>query len=688
MLNPSSIHPVQLTTLGEVSDRLKGWEALGIGSELVLDVETHGTDPVNGKLLGIALCPLYDATAPIYIVVQWYEYQTSTWHVNVEWEAIKRKLGVVLSNTQLVGHNYVYDKHWIDYNLGIKSTWSACTRLMWHIASAPAGPRPYGLKDAQIEVLGWDKKGSEELRAQVEARGGKLKKGEHYLASKETMGHYAGLDAASTALLYQALKPFYDKHDYWWILDKMVEYSWLLMENTINGIKVDLERLDNQIVILKDTKAAYSAEFMELAETHINRLERMWRDDRAARYTLDSARERFLSSWEMQKKFNLSSDKDKRELFYDSMKLKVLQETEGGKGSTALDSLKLSAKDKPDLTELMEAYEHAETSETILNSFANPWRLSVGDDNRLHPRFNPCGTVSYRLSGFKPYLLNAPFDEKELMSCLTCDEGYGGVHADFVSVEPAVTAHYSQDPSLLKVFRDGLGDVYLDLAQTLFPNDKELQAGYNPNEPVTPEVKERFKKQRKIAKVIQLAVQYTGTKYTVSKNLMYAGYPVTLSEADELVKAYWVHFRRVAIMNEALFLKFEKQGYLRNAVGRIIQVPQYVEIKKKDGTIWQKPQRYKDLPNRFIQSSAHDLLSLWVLSINKIVSRERLRAKPVLLDCHDSTSWQAPLEEVEALEGVFREALHELNQSAKLSVPIKAEIKRFSTLAGLKGSDI
>jgi DNA polymerase I-like protein with 3'-5' exonuclease and polymerase domains len=180
--------------------------------------------------------------------------------------------------------------------------------------------------------------------------------------------------------------------------------------------------------------------------------------------------------------------------------------------------------------------------------------------------------------------------------------GLGGLHADFVSVEPAVTAHYSQDPSLLKVFRDGLGDVYLDLALTLFPNDRELREGYNPNSPVTSEVKERFKKQRKVAKIIQLAVQYTGTKYTVSKSLTFAGFPTSLDEADQLVQAYWKHFRKVHIMNETLFMKFDRQGYLRNAAGRIIRVPTHVNIKKKDGTIWEKPARarYKDLPNRFI----------------------------------------------------------------------------------------
>jgi DNA polymerase I-like protein with 3'-5' exonuclease and polymerase domains len=691
MIKMANIATKVVMTLEDLGHATHKWDIL---SPLVADVETLGTDPNNGKLLGIALCPVYAPGCPIYVCLQWYDHKTSTWHTNANLGAFKSKLKGILGHASLVGHNYAYDKLWIEANLGIKTYWSACTRLMWHMASAPSGPRGYGLKDAQIEVLGWEKRGSDELEAQVEARGGKLKEGGHYLADKEVLGHYACLDASSTALLYKELSRFFDEHDYWWMLDKMVQYSWLLQECTTAGIEVDTPRLEEQVKVLADTKAAYASQFIELAEKEINRLERMWRDDRAARYTVQAAKERFLGSWEMQKKFNLSSDKDKRELFYDAMKLPIVIETDGGKGSTALEAVKASIEaftkdntNKEHLTSLLEAYEETERAETLLNSFAKPW-LNVSMGGRLHPRFNPCGTVSYRLSGFKPYLLNAPFDEKDLMSCLKCDEGWEGVHADFVSVEPAVTAHYSQDPSLLKVFRDGLGDVYLDLARTLFPNDKELQESYNPNEPITSQIKERFKSQRKVAKIIQLAVQYTGTKYTVSKNLTFAGFPTSLGEADALVQAYWQHFRKVAIMNEALFLRFEKQGYLRNAVGRIVRVPRYVNIKKKDGTIWEKPTRYKDLPNRFIQSSAHDCLSFWVLCINRFVQKQGLRARPVILDCHDSTSWQVPKEEIEALEQVFKDALTELNESVKMSVPIRAEMKRFTTLAGLKGTEI
>lgn len=655
---------------------------------LVADCETFGTDPKNGKLLGIAICDM-ESLKTCYITLQWYNYHNSSWTVSPNYDLEIDLIRTTLSSAVLVGHNHSYDKSWIDYTLGIDTRWHACTRLMWHMASAPTGPRGYGLKDAQVELLGYKEKGNTTLNEQIKARGGKPG-ADIYLADREVIAKYAELDALSTAQLYNHLKPFFDQHDYWWMLEKMVEYSWLIQKCTEAGIAVDVPALEQQMSILHDTKGAYSSQFIELAKSNIDRLERVWRDDRASKYTIEEAKNRFLANWSMQKKFNISSDKDKQELLYTVMKLPVVVETEGGKPSTGVEAVKLAveaSKDKEAYKELVEAYEQSESSETLLNSFAKPWHGAT-NNGRLHPRFNPCGTVSYRLSGYKPYLLNAPFDEQGLMSCLKCDEGWVGVHADFVSVEPAVTAHYSQDPHLLKVFREGLGDVYLDLALTLFPDDKELKAGYNPSVPVTKEVKDRFKKQRQVAKVIQLAVQYTGTKYTISKNLTYAGHPTSLAEADFLVQAYWKHFHKVKVMNETLFMRFEKQGYLRNAVGRIIRVPTHINIKRKDGSIWEKPlPRYKDLPNRFIQSSAHDLLSFWVLGIASRVKELGLKAKPVIIDCHDSTSWQCPKEEVGALEEVFGQVLTQLNKDVRMSVPVKIEMKRFTTLAGLKGDE-
>lgn len=632
---------------------------------IAADVETAGSVE-DGHLLGVSLAPLNRTNQMEAIYLPLHQYDKDKKLFYAFYSTPPQWLTGWLSVQSLVGHNFTYDKSWLDKTFEINTQWKADTRIMWHLASAPEGPRPYGLKDAQKELLGWTAKGDVALSDNVKKYGGSLKKGEHYLADIEVLAEYACLDVYSTIQIYRQLSTFFNAHNYWHMLCNMMEYSILLEYNTRQGIAVDKPTLEKAHSRLLTVKEAAEKRFRKELKHEIAQLEESWVDRRIALYKREYNKARYVSHPEEWKRFNLNSDKDKRELFFDLLKLPSHGRTKSGKHSVDGDSLKRIN------VPCMEAYLKYEHSNTISTSFSGSYLGLLGHDSRLHPGFNICGTVSYRLSGFKPYLLNAPFEEKGIMRCLRVEEGSSGVHADLSAIEPTITAHYSEDPALLKVFRDGLGDIYLDLALELFPNDEELHNGYDPNIPITKAVKQRFEKQRRVAKVIQLAVQYTGTGHTVAKNLTKEGIPTEVWEADRYVNAYWRKFRKVAELNQKLKALNRRDGLLRNVIGRIIRVP-YPD--------------YKDLPNRFIQSSAHDVLVLWVLEIYRLCKVEGIEIKPVLLDCHDSTSNQVPMAYVESLKTIYRDALTTINEQLGLCVTIKAETKTFQTLAGLKGDE-
>jgi DNA polymerase I-like protein with 3'-5' exonuclease and polymerase domains len=650
-------------TLDKFKELTANWQC-----PIALDTETHPS-----TILGISMAPVLRLNAPgginevggaCYLPIAHWEANVGAFK-SILSPILKDYLCDWLSRQDLIGHNFTYDKEQIDKYFQIDSKWIADTRIMAHLAAAPAGPRPYGLKDLQVEILGWEGRGDIELEAHVKAKGGSLKKGDHYLADLEILAKYACLDALATAQLCAKLKDFFNIHDYWWMLDKIMSYQLLLEYNTKQGIRVDVAGLEKINERLLSRKELYKKQVNEELKDDIHSLERDWADRRIAEYKREHNKVRYANDPSKWEKFNFNSDAHKRELFFEKLHNTPTAYTEGGKPSVDSDSIRqLSGT-------FVEPYLKYEKVNTLSSNFTGPY-LGALVDGKLHPRFNICGTVSYRLSGFKPYLLNAPFDEKEIMRNLLCDEGYTGIHADLSAIEPTITAHYSEDPSLLKVFRDGKGDIYLDLALELFPNNKELQDGYNPNIPITKKVKEKYSKERKISKVIQLAVQYTGTGSTVAKNLSKDGIPTTRDEADNYVRAYWKKFRKVAEFNYRLKELNRKQGYIRNIIGRIIRVP--------------NPE-YKDLSNRVIQSSAHDVLILWVEEIYRQARIKNIPIKPILLDCHDSTSNQAPTEHKESLKRVYADALSEINNQLDLCVTIKADIKEFHTLAGLKNSE-
>lgn len=678
--SPTSFYTTSIvdTSAGLLSLKLENHKMLAA------DVETNGTDPLYGTLLGVAVAPLSGRFAngsdAAYVIVPCKDTGALSY------------LSDQLARAKLVGHNHAYDKSWLDTKLKIDTYWHADTRLMWHMSERPVGPKGYGLKEAQTEVLGWGARGDEELERQVTERGGSLKKGDHYLADPEVLGRYAGLDVISTALLYyRCRKAHFDEYpDQWELLGLYVKYSQLLYSNTVHGIRANKQKLEDNISRLKQELRAGRHELAAHLEPSVRALVERWHADDVASYKTERGRLSFLGNPDAWRTFNLSSDKQKRELFYGEMKLPVLDtvkprkdKTTGRKiysdtPSTSFDSITKSIRmsQRLELVPVLNAYETSEHAETMLNNFAVPWLgalRATKNEHRIHPPFNPSGTVSFRISGFKPYFLNLPFEERELMSCFSCDEGYGGVTADLVSVEPAVTAHYSQDPHLEKVFGRGLGDVYLDLALTLFPEDAALRKGYDPNAVIVPGVKDSFKQQRKVAKIVQLAVQYTGTGRTVSASLTKAGFPTTYNEAEDLVTKYWIHFAAVGKMNDALRALHSRRGYLKNVIGQIIKVPSSCD---------------KDVPNRFIQSSGHGILMLWVMKTFELCKERGIEVKPLLIDLHDSTSLQAPLGQVPMLRRALKDALTDTNKLINMTVDVRAEVKEFNTLAGLKGDGL
>ena len=96
------------------------------------------------------------------------------------------------------------------------------------------------------------------------------------------------------------------------------------------------------------------------------------------------------------------------------------------------------------------------------------------------------------------------------------------------NIEMRVAANVSKEPAFIREFLEGSGDFHTLTATALFP---EFSA------PGTP--KGRTKELRSLAKIINFALLYGGTAYTIHENLNKAGFPMSFEEAEELVNKYW-----------------------------------------------------------------------------------------------------------------------------------------------------
>ena len=632
---------------------------------VVADVETRGQNPQTGSLLGIAI-GFGEGSALSHFYVpfnEWKEDQMVN-TASVELEIAVREF---LRSKELVGHNIEYDRKWIDHCFGIKSAWKCDTRILWFLLDEEQIERGYGLKTAQTKILGWSTRGDELLDTVVKARGGRLDKGDHYLAPTPVLGNYAALDAKSTLELYNKLWRKLEVYRYVPFYRHVHAYNRMLARVTARGTVASLAHLkegEQQVEIdIVNVKSSILKDIGGLIEEFNKKA----LEEQLKSYKTGRGMSNLLDSPTRWSKFNFRSNEHKIHLFYELLGMPITERTE--KGRPKIDKSTIATFDHPVAKKFVELSE-LEKLASMMRSYIEC--VEISNDGLIHFPYNICGTVSGRLGGYKPYALNLPFDSAEAMRPFSVREGFIGIHSDLRSVEPCFIAAFSKDETLLKVHRDGLGDVYLDFALIAFPDNLELKEHYNPNIPVTDEVKARFKAIRNVCKIIHLAVGYTGTSITVAKNLSKNGFPTSEGKARDLVEAYWDKFSAVKDFNaRCQQLLTKRGGVITNPFGRRVVVP----FKFK-----------KDSMNRLIQSTAHDALMVWVKEIGREFKRRGIEAYPLLPDTHDATSWEVKCSYEEASE-VFSSTLADISRRLDLGISISCDTKQFNTFYGLKNSE-
>jgi DNA polymerase I-like protein with 3'-5' exonuclease and polymerase domains len=652
-----------ITRLSELEETLA---SVSFDSVIAVDTETSGLDPNQPslRLLGVSVSTEHlVGCRAFYVPLEHYNIATRSFYEASE-PGVREFLTEFLSKcTNAVGHNYIFDSRWLQAKLDIDMAFTYDTQIMWHLSSAPFNKQSYGLKRAQTDLLGWPARGDIELKEQIETRSKELGEWGFYLADLEVLGKYAAMDAYATLLLFKQLSDFFNTHDYWAFATAMQQYRELLQWNTDSGIPVDMEKLEKyreslveEEIKIKDFLQLECAEAIreienEMLEAQVNGLKK------------PESKAKLLSETHRHPKFNFSSDPQLANLLYDKFKFPVTERTPKGKPKT--NKLALQQIQHP----VAKSLARLSRVEKLVTSFIDPYLTAAKADSKLHPAFNITGTVSGRLSGYSPNVQQMPFKENGLMECFSIPNGQIAVHMDLVSIEPFFTAFFSRDPILLKVYRDHAGDIYLDLALKLFPENVELQAEYKFLEKPSTEIKNKFKKERDVSKLVHLACQYGGGAGTISKNLTLAGFPTNLSKARNIVKAYWEAFQQVKNFERLLYNIYKEDGKLVNPFGRIVRLPDFY---------------CKDLLNRFIQGTASDCLKTIVMEIARTNGQEKLGMVPLLIDVHDATTWRVPKDNAERAKAVLLSAVDTVSERLGLDFPIRADAKFLENLSDIK----
>lgn len=618
---------------------------------------------------------------------------------------------LLIHHAGLVAHNVYFDGGVAHQCLSPDIKFHTCTySLLAHLANEGHPDQSWGLKSAMTELLGWadsnelelDRwlvingyyKGNrrldntpEYLNAEFEA--GKLKpeKGEMWRAPKDILGQYCVLDAEACYLLFtQVLLPvladFPDLAEYF-RTDVMFLIN-LLIEQKIYGIPVDRPGLLTRREHLLESMAGLEDQFRAMVPTDILYMEgRMIQEGimqkEPARTKKDGTESKNWTKWKQrlddaiagrlpEYRFNIQSQPQLRELLYDRMGFEVRARTENGDPAVGIKTLKHMGEIGSVLID--RAYSAKELS------YVEDYLARTENRATIHPSFRTPGTMTGRLSSKEPNVQQIP-KSKAVMSLFTARTGCVWIDLDFAALEPVVLTEFSQDENLMRIYGNTApkNDIYLYVAASIPAyRDAILATGYDPYNPTADSLacaKRECKAIRSICKTVVLACQYGAGVNKIMQTLEQDDVFLSYEEVAEIHAGYWNTFAGVRDFSKSLEYEWRRNGgYIINGVGRPMCVPSHM---------------VKDLLNRFVQSTGHDILVKYIRilsdTLNGIIPG---RWKPLIVDWHDACAIEVPEELKDVAVRQMQRAVNQLNTQLQGTIQLRGEPDVGYNLAEIK----
>ncbi len=275
--------------------------------------------------------------------------------------------------------------------------------------------------------------------------------------------------------------------------------------------------------------------------------------------------------------------------------------------------------------------------------------------------------------------------DQPYMSCWQPDEGRIFVSCDFSSLEPCITAHFSQDKYYRYATFDGIGilphfddngvlkidDIYLMTASVMpgvsdticafFRDPANCATWLSNRDSITGH--KIIKPIRAKAKTACLGFGYGMGPKKFAKQAYEAGMNITITEARGMFKAYWELFADLRAFSNKIAAIVKKNGSIVNPMGYRLT-----------------PEPHKAF-NAYIQSTASGVLDLFCLDFF-----ERCRDARLIANIHDESVFDIPnaQESIEKCRIAKEESVAELNRTLGWSIPMRMSFQLATNFAEMK----
>ncbi|MDZ7360085.1 MAG: DNA polymerase I [candidate division KSB1 bacterium] len=383
----------------------------------------------------------------------------------------------------------------------------------------------------------------------------------------------------------------------------------VLAEVEQNGVKLDLPFLKNMSIELEATLGTLMAEIYELAG----------------------------------EEFNINSPKQLEKILFDKLKLTASRRTKTGRSTDAdvLEKLRQKHELPQKLLEYRELSKLKSTYVDALPQLVNP------HTQRVHTSYNQAIAATGRLSSSEPNLQNIPIrteiGRQIRRAFIPGEKGWKLLDADYSQIELRIVAHLSQDTALIEAFRND-EDIHTSTAARVFNIDPQ---------DMTPDIRRR-------AKEINFGIIYGMGAYGLSQRL-----GISPEEAQNFITNYYAQYPGVNDFIIGTIADAHKKGYVTTMLNRRRYLP---DINSDNRRVREFAER--TAINTPIQGTAADLIKIAMINIHRRLQKENLRSR-MILQVHDELVFEAPEDELGALEKLVRE---EMSSAIKLDVPIKVDV--------------
>jgi DNA polymerase I len=350
--------------------------------------------------------------------------------------------------------------------------------------------------------------------------------------------------------------------------------------------------------------------------------------------------------WELAgAEFNINSPQQLAEILFDKMNLAPAGKRSRGRArSTAADVLADLGLMHELPRRVLEYRELTKLKSTYVDALPPLIDPATG---RLHTRLSQTGAATGRLSSSDPNLQNIPVRTelgRQIRAAFVAEPGRALLSADYSQIELRLLAHFSKDPLLIEAFRNGQ-DIHARTAQEVFGVGPLAQTAEH----------------RRAAKAINFGIIYGLSPFGLAQQL-----GIDQKEAARFIAAYFARYPGVKQYLDGCLAEVRRTGFTTTLLGRRRPIP---EITSPVANLRGIAER--TALNTPLQGTAADLIKLAMITIHRELAAQQFRTR-MILQVHDELLFEAPLEELDRLRPLVRDAMEQVHQ---LLVPLVVDLK-------------